>query len=175
MLTLAICYHCHVSSFCAPGNVQCLAMLWSNHSRNVFMRFIFMYQGCYIFRRENENKDKRILSLSAKVSATNNQLAKMDLRATKASEAVAQLTALNKQLTERNGQLVEKFSQEICKIGKLGTTSAAKDGQHLVYKSQVPFVIPPRIVSYLFLHVVYERQMALFCPVILEHVSLYQK
>ncbi|KAF6020716.1 hypothetical protein EB796_020966 [Bugula neritina] len=85
--------------------------------------------------RENENKDKRIISLENKISSANKKLAKLEMSSANNNNIVDEMKILNHKLAERNKQLVDKFSQEVSKLSS--SDKPTSDGQHMTLKSQI--------------------------------------
>ena len=96
---------------------------------------LFIIYVLFCDRRENENNEKRIAALEAKISASTRKVAKLELNSKKSDDIMAELKSQNQKIVERNAQLVDKFTQELSKISS-GDRNAI-DGKSLAMKSKV--------------------------------------
>ena len=96
---------------------------------------VFIIYVLFCDRRENENNEKRIAALEAKISASTRKVAKLELNSKKSDDIMAELKSQNQKIVERNAQLVDKFTQELSKISS-GDRNAI-DGKSLAMKSKV--------------------------------------
>lgn len=91
--------------------------------------------GCYVFRRENESKDKRIVSLEEKVAEMVRKIASLELGLSKDKESINELTEQNQRLTDNNKRLIDQFAEELRKMKT--TDKLSQEGKHLSLKAMV--------------------------------------
>lgn len=95
------------------------------------------------YRRENENNEKRIAGLEAKVSTSTRKLAKLELNAKKNEVIIADLKSQNQKVVDRNAVLVDKFSQELNKLAS-SDKPATDSAQTMALKARVCYAILSR-------------------------------